>query len=67
MVWVENATERRHFDDLHVVGSVLLREILENRMERHGMESSDSGKGKVLRICEICNKTKGIFGRAYCK
>jgi hypothetical protein len=33
-----NETERHHFEDVHVVGSRLLRQILKNRIDGHGID-----------------------------
>jgi hypothetical protein len=55
-----NVGESRHFEDQRVVGSVLLRQTLKNRMERHGIDFCGSGQGRVLGFVTAAVERQGI-------
>jgi hypothetical protein len=58
--WLENLTGRGHSEDLDVFdGSIILERILVNRVGTCGLDSSDSGQGRVVGPCEHGNEFSG--------
>jgi hypothetical protein len=51
--------ERAHLEDLGISGRIILKCIIKNRMERCGLDSSDSGQGHIASSCEHGDKHFG--------
>jgi hypothetical protein len=57
--WWKSQNEKNYYEDLNVVGKILLKRILKNGMEWHGLDSSGSGEGSLASSCEHDNETSG--------
>jgi hypothetical protein len=54
--WSESLKGREDSEDIRVDGRITLRCILGSRMRSCGMNSSGSGRGKVVRSRELGNE-----------